>query len=34
MENVKTITAVKTGSRGPHQDWPKEDIVIKRAYMK
>jgi len=28
------IAVVKTGTRGPHQDWPKEDIVIKRAYVK
>jgi len=34
MENVKAIAAVKTGPRGPHQDWPKEDIVIKHAYIK
>jgi len=34
MENVKAIAAFKTGTRGPHQDWPKEDIVIKRAYVK
>jgi peptidyl-prolyl cis-trans isomerase A (cyclophilin A) len=34
MENVKAIAAVKTGPRGPHQDWPKEDVVIKRAYIK
>jgi cyclophilin family peptidyl-prolyl cis-trans isomerase len=34
MENVKAIAAVKTTTRGPHQDWPKEDLVIKRAYMK
>ncbi|MCX6655295.1 MAG: peptidylprolyl isomerase [Candidatus Bathyarchaeota archaeon] len=34
MENIKAIAAVKIGTRGPHQDWPKEDIVIKRTYMK
>jgi peptidyl-prolyl cis-trans isomerase B (cyclophilin B) len=34
MENVKAIAAVKTGPRGPHQDWPEEDVVIKRAYIK
>jgi cyclophilin family peptidyl-prolyl cis-trans isomerase len=34
MEAVKAIAAVKTSTRGPHGDWPREDIVIKRAYMK
>jgi len=35
MEVVKTIATAKTASRGPHGDWPKEDIVIKRTtYMK
>jgi len=34
LDTVKAITAIKTGSRGPHQDWPKEDIVVKRAYLK
>ncbi len=35
MEVVKTIATVNTASRGPHGDWPKEDIVIKRAaYVK
>jgi cyclophilin family peptidyl-prolyl cis-trans isomerase len=33
MENVIAIAVVKTGTRGPHQDWPKEDIVNKRAYV-
>ena len=34
MENVKAIATVKTGTRGTHQDWPKEDITLKQAYMK
>jgi len=34
METVDIIAAVKTATRGPHGDWPKEDIAIKRAYMK
>jgi cyclophilin family peptidyl-prolyl cis-trans isomerase len=34
IEVVKTIAAVKTASRGQHGDWPNEDILIKRAYMK
>ncbi len=34
METVKAIAAAKTATRGPHGDWPKEGIAIKRAYMK
>jgi peptidyl-prolyl cis-trans isomerase A (cyclophilin A) len=34
MEAVKAIAAVRTATRGPHGDWPKEDIVIEHAYMK
>jgi len=34
METIDIIAAAKTATRGPHGDWPKEDIVIKRAYMK
>jgi cyclophilin family peptidyl-prolyl cis-trans isomerase len=34
METVKAIATAKTATHGPHSDWPKEDIVIKRAYMK
>jgi cyclophilin family peptidyl-prolyl cis-trans isomerase len=34
MEAVDAISAAKTATRGPHGDWPKEDITIKRAYMK
>jgi cyclophilin family peptidyl-prolyl cis-trans isomerase len=34
METVKVIATANTATRGHHGDWPKEDIVIKRAYMK
>jgi len=34
IETIDIIAAAKTATRGPHGDWPKEDIVIKRAYMK
>ena len=34
MEAVDAIAIAKTVTRGPHGDWPKEDIVIKSAYMK
>ena len=34
METITSIAAAKTATRGPHGDWPKEDIAIKRAYMK
>jgi cyclophilin family peptidyl-prolyl cis-trans isomerase len=34
METVNTIADTKTTTRGPHADWPREDIVITRAYMK
>ena len=34
MEAVDAIAAAKTAIHGPHGDWPKEDITIKRAYMK
>lgn len=34
IETVNTIAAAKTATRGPHGDWPKEDIAIKRANMK
>lgn len=34
METVDIIAAAKTATRGPHGDWPKEDIAIKRAYLK
>ena len=34
MDVVMGITKVKTSSRGPYDDWPVEDVVIKKAYMK
>ncbi len=34
MDAVNAIAAAKTGSRGPHSDWPVEDAVIKKAYVK
>jgi cyclophilin family peptidyl-prolyl cis-trans isomerase len=34
MDIVMGITKVPTASRGPHEDWPVEDVVIKKAYMK
>jgi len=34
MDVVMGITKVRTASRGPHDDWPVEDVVIKKAYMK
>jgi cyclophilin family peptidyl-prolyl cis-trans isomerase len=34
MDVVMKISKVATGSRGPYDDWPKEDIVIKKAYLK
>lgn len=34
MDTVMSITKVRTASRGPHDDWPVEDVVIKKAYMK
>ncbi len=34
MEAVDAIAKVRTGPHPPHSDWPREDVVIKRAYMK
>jgi len=34
MEVVMEIEGVQTANRGQHQDWPVEDIVITKAYMK
>ena len=34
MDVVNEIKAVKTGDRGMHSDWPKEDVVIEHAYLK
>jgi peptidyl-prolyl cis-trans isomerase B (cyclophilin B) len=30
---VDRIAGVKTGRRGPHADWPTEDVVIERAEL-
>jgi cyclophilin family peptidyl-prolyl cis-trans isomerase len=34
MEVVDAIARVRTGSNGPHQDWPLEDVIIEAAYLK
>lgn len=34
MDVVDAIAGVQTGSRGPYQNWPLEDVVITRAYVK
>jgi cyclophilin family peptidyl-prolyl cis-trans isomerase len=34
MEVVQAIEKVKTGSKGHYDDWPAEDVLIKKAYMK
>lgn len=34
MEVVNAIAAVKTGSRDGNSDWPVEDIVITKAYVR
>ncbi|MGV8168550.1 MAG: peptidylprolyl isomerase [Candidatus Nanoarchaeia archaeon] len=34
MEVVDEIEKVKTSSKGPHQDWPLEDVIIIKAYVK
>jgi peptidyl-prolyl cis-trans isomerase B (cyclophilin B) len=34
MEVVEGIAKVRTGPHPPHSDWPREDIVITKAYMK
>jgi cyclophilin family peptidyl-prolyl cis-trans isomerase len=34
IEAIDAIATVRTEVRGPHSDWPREDVVIKRAYMK
>ena len=33
MDVVDSIASVETGSNGPHQDWPKEDVVIEEARL-
>ncbi|MFH1221681.1 MAG: peptidylprolyl isomerase [Candidatus Micrarchaeota archaeon] len=34
MDVVKKIEAVQTASRGNYDDWPVQDVVIQKAYMK
>ncbi|UCD46164.1 MAG: peptidyl-prolyl cis-trans isomerase [Candidatus Bathyarchaeota archaeon] len=34
MDVIDEIAAVSTESRGRYDDWPVEDVVIERAYMK
>lgn len=34
MEVVKAIEGVQTGTKGGHGDWPKEDIIITKVYVK
>ena len=34
MEAVNAIASVKTGNRGGNSDWPVEDIIITKAYVK
>ncbi len=34
MEVVDLIAAVKTGQKGYFSDWPLQDVVIKKAYIK
>ena len=34
MDIVVEISKVETESRGYNQDWPKEDIIIEKAYVK
>lgn len=34
MDVVGKIEAARTGSRGPYDDWPVEDVIITGAYMK
>lgn len=33
-ETVNKIKQAKTGNRGPFQDWPVQDVVIVKAYVK
>ena len=34
MEVAKSIEAVKTSNKGAYSDWPVEDVVITKAYVK
>lgn len=34
MDVVDEIAQLQTGSNGPHQDWPVDDVIIERVYRK
>ena len=34
MDVVESIESMETGTRGMHGDWPVEDVVITRVYIK
>lgn len=34
MDVVNSIAAVKTGNKGSYSDWPVQDVVITKAYVK
>jgi peptidyl-prolyl cis-trans isomerase B (cyclophilin B) len=34
MDVIQKIETVQTGSKGPYSDWPAQDVVITKAYMK
>jgi cyclophilin family peptidyl-prolyl cis-trans isomerase len=34
MEVVDAIEKSRTGNKGPHQDWPIDDVIIIKAYVK
>lgn len=34
MDTVNTIKNVKTGDKGRYKDWPVEDVIILKAYLK
>lgn len=34
MDVANAIVAVKTSSRGPNGDWPVQDVIINKAYVK
>jgi peptidyl-prolyl cis-trans isomerase B (cyclophilin B) len=34
MDVVKSIEDINTTSKGAHQNWPVEDIIIKKVYLK
>jgi cyclophilin family peptidyl-prolyl cis-trans isomerase len=34
MDVVQSIARVKTGDNGPNENWPTEDVIIRKAYVK